>query len=317
MSWSVIGVPVDCFGADPESLTAFGTELSPAALRGLGIVERVSGVDRGDVDVRVVGRERDPSTGIVGGKTVHDAVRGVRRAVADLVSNGDRVLVVGGCCIPLMGALAGARDGKVGAGSDPMPGIGLDVGLVYIDGHLDLYDQTTSPTGEAADMPTSAILGIGEPGLLAAIDAPVVVPERLAILGARDADEWSTVGPMVSSLKLHVVEPNEIERDPRSVAEQAVDRAGANGAYWVHLDVDVFDESEFPATDYLMPGGISLATGRELARVLGGDDRLVGVSLGCYNPEKDLRGSNGAQLVELASILTGASAGARAARPGP
>jgi arginase len=294
MTWSVIGVPIDCIGADPDSLSAFGTELSPAALRALGIVARVRGVDRGDVDVRVVGRERDPSTGLVGGTSVHDAVKGVRQSVAGLVGMGDRVLLVGGCCIPLMGALAGARDARP------------DVGLVYVDGHLDLYDHVTSPTGEAADMPTAAVLGFGEPGLLAAIDAPVVAPDRVAVLGPHDPDEWRTVGSMVSSLQLHVVGPTEIGNDPHVVAERAADRAaGVNGAYWVHLDVDVFDETEFSATDYLMTGGISLAAGRELARVLGRDDRLVGVSIGCYNPEKDPRGTNGAELVEIVALLTG------------
>ena len=77
-----------------------------------------------------------------------------------------------------MGALAGARDGRD------------DVGLVYIDGHLDLYDQITRLRARRQDMPTAAVLGIGEPGLLAAIDAPVVTPERLAILGPHDPEEW-------------------------------------------------------------------------------------------------------------------------------
>ena len=56
---------------------------------------------------------------------------------------------MGGCCSLLPGALAGARrvDGRVG--------------LVYLDGHLDLYDGVTSPTGEAADMPISVVLGRG------------------------------------------------------------------------------------------------------------------------------------------------------------
>jgi arginase len=292
MTWSVIGVPIDCIGADPESLSAFGTELSPATLRELGIVDRVSGADRGDIDVRVVGRERDTATGIVGGRTVHDAVRGVREAVAELVRAGDQVLVVGGCCIPVMGALAGARDARSG------------VGLVYVDGHLDLYDHVTSPTGEGADMPTAAMLGIGEPSLLEAMAAPVVAPERVAILGPHDPDEWAVAGPIISRLGLQVVEPREVGRDPREVAERARDRAGVEGAYWVHLDVDVFDETEFPATDYLMSGGITLATGRALAKGLGADERLVGVSLGCYNPEKDSRGKYGAELVELAALLT-------------
>ncbi len=294
MTWNAIGVPIDCLGADENSLAAFGTELGPVALRELGVIESVGAVDKGDLDVRVVGRDRDPSTGLVGGTTVHDAVRGVRAGVRDLLSSGARVLVMGGCCIPLMGAVAGARDARG------------DIGLVYIDGHLDLYDHITSPTGEAADMPTAAVLGIGEPGLLAAMDAPVVTPNRLAILGAHDPDEWPSVGHLIGELGLHVVEPPAITADPQVVADAAVSRAGAGGRFWVHLDVDVFDQAAFPATDYLMPDGLSLDTGRELLRALGADQRLIGISVGCYNPEKDTDGSNGRELIDLVRQVTGA-----------
>lgn len=287
MTWSVVGAPVDCIGADPVTLEPFGTELSPAALRDLGVVERVDGVDRGDLTVRVVGRERDEATGLVGGRTVHETVRGVRDAVWDLRSSGDRVLVLGGCCIPLMGALAGARDVDPG------------VGLVYVDGHLDLYDHVTSPTGEAADMPTAAVLGIGEPGLIAAMDAPVLTPDRLALIGPRDPDELPAVADIVHELALDVQGPERVLEDPAAVAAAAVERAARAGTYWIHLDVDVFGEEEFPATDYLMPGGITLKSGMNLMRALGNDERLVGVSIGCYNPEKDVDGRNGAALVDL------------------
>jgi arginase len=178
--------------------------------------------------------------------------------------------------------------------------------LVYIDGHLDLYDNVTSPTGEAADMPTAAVLGIGEAGLIAALDAPVVAPQNVAIVGAHDPDEWPTVGELVSELQLHVVTPPEIAPDPVSVARAAAQRAACDGAFWVHLDVDVFDESEFPATDYLMSGGLSLHTGRALLSALGNDDRIIGVSIGCYNPEKDPRGDDGRQLIELIAAVVGA-----------
>ena len=294
MRWSVLGVPVDCIGADPDDLTAFGTELGPSAMRDLGVVERVGALDRGDVDVRVVGRVRDSATGLVGGTTVHDAVRGVRGAVHEVVESGDRVVLLGGCCIPLMGAMAGARDAQPG------------VGLVYIDGHLDLYDNVTSPTGEGADMPTAAVLGRGEPGLLDAIGAPAVTPDRLAIIGPRDPDELPAVGDIVNELKLDVTSPSAVTSDPSAVAKMAASRAGKAGAFWVHLDVDVFDEKQFPATDYLMPGGLSLETGRALLDALGDDPRLLGVSFGCYNPEKDPGSTSGSELVELAALVTGA-----------
>ena len=39
----------------------------------------------------------------------------------------------------------------------------------------------------------------------------------------------------------------------------------------MHLDVDVLDEKAFPATDYLMPGGIEMAQLADLLRPLGQD----------------------------------------------
>lgn len=291
MGWNVIGAPIDCVGADPGALTPFGTELAPAALRSLGVIERVRAVDHGDLDVRVVGRDRDTKTGMVGGASVTSTVAGVRSGVRQLLAGDSRVLVLGGCCIPLMGALAAARDARPG------------VGLVYIDGHLDLYDHVTSPTGEAADMPTAAALGIGEPGLLAAMDAPVITPDHLSIVGPRDPDEPPAVGYLVDKLGLTVVEPAEVTADPAEVAMRAADRAGAGGAFWVHLDVDVFDQEEFPATDYLMPGGLTLETGRQLLSTLATDDRLLGASVGCYNPERDPDGVYGRQLVELLGVV--------------
>jgi arginase len=63
--------------------------------------------------------------------------------------------------------------------------------------------------------------------------------------------------------------------------------ASAATPYWLHLDVDVLDEAAFPATDYLMPGGIDLPQLAELLLPLGEDPLLIGASVGCYNPQKD------------------------------
>jgi arginase len=67
----------------------------------------------------------------------------------------------------------------------------------------------------------------------------------------------------------------------------------------VHLDVDVLDEQAFPATDYLMPGGLTLAELGELIRPLLAAPGLAGLSLACYNPQKDYGGRGARDLVTL------------------
>ncbi len=286
--WTVLGIPVDSFGA-PAGAPPFGTELSPGVLRDLGLVGRLSAADAGDLDVRITGPDRDAVSGIVGWPSVDSVVAATRTAVTALLADGGRPLLLGGCCTILMGAAPAARDvlGRVG--------------LAYVDGHVDLYDNRTSPTGEAADMPVAALLGRGWPDLLAAMGAmPVIDGRDMVLMGARDEEEAADVGDLPDRLGLTVYGPDAIKAGPADLGELARDRfASAAAPYWLHLDVDVLDEAEFPATDYLMPGGINLPQLAGLLRPLGQDPLLAGASVGCYNPQKDPGGRCGAALADV------------------
>jgi arginase len=179
------------------------------------------------------------------------------------------------------------------------------VGLAYVDGHVDVYDNRTSPTGEAADMPVAALLGRGWPDLLAAMGAmPVIDGRDMVLMGARDQEEAADIGDLPDRLGLTVLGPDAIKAAPADVGRVARGRfAAAATPYWLHLDVDVLDEAAFPATDYLMPGGIDLPQLAELLLPLGQDPLLIGASVGCYNPQKDPDLRCGAA---LADVLAGA-----------
>jgi arginase len=288
MRWTVLGVPVDSVGA-PAGGPPSGTEESPAVLRSLGLLDRLDASDAGDVDVRITGQDRDEVSGIVGWPSVASVVSGVRTAVTSLIADGGRPLLLGGCCTILMGAAPAARDvlGRIG--------------LAYIDGHVDVYDNRTSPTGEAADMPVAALLGRGWPGLLAAMGTmPVLRGQDIVIMGARDQEEAADIGELPGRLGLTVHGPGAIKAGPAGLGAAARDRFAAAGTpYWLHLDVDVLDEDVFPATDYLMPGGLDLGELTDLMRPLGQDPALIGASVGCYNPQKDRDRRCGAALADV------------------
>ncbi len=59
------------------------------------------------------------------------------------------------------------------------------------------------------------------------------------------------------------------------------------------------DQEAFPATDVLMPDGLSVAELTELIAPLLAHEALAGVNLVCFNPEKDPDGSCGDALVGL------------------
>ena len=168
----IVGVPIDSVGGGG------GTELAPGALRSAGVVAAVGAIDAGDLDVRITGTVRDAATGIVGYPTVLATVRGVRDGLLPHIVAGRSPVVLGGCCALIPGAVAAARI----ATTEP-------VGLVTIDGHLDLYDAVISPTGEAADLPVALCIGHGDLDLAAVgPSVPLVEPSHVALLAHRDSE---------------------------------------------------------------------------------------------------------------------------------
>jgi arginase len=283
--FTALGVPIDSVGRSG------GTELAPKVLRDLGLVEALGAADAGDLNVTIRGDERDPATGIVASDDVLATSVVIREAVAGLLADGARPFLLGGCCSELVGALAGARD------------ILGRIGLAYLDGHLDLYDGETSPTGEAADMPVSVALGLGPEAWSDAVGGPSVLGDDVALLGYRDLEESLTGGMRHPDAVAGLVHRSneEVRSDgPATIGERvAAVLATRSPRFWLHLDVDVLDEAAFPATDYLMPDGL---TWDELAALIGplaSHPSLAGASLGCYNPEKDPGERCGRRLVEL------------------
>ena len=280
---SFIGVPIDSVGRSG------GTEHGPAKLRELGLAG-VCGADAGDLDVRIRGEERDPVTGIVASPDVLTTTAAIREATAASLSSGERPFLVGGCCAELPGALAGARDvlGRVG--------------VAYLDGHLDLYDGVTSPTGEGADMPLSVALGRGPAAWVEACGGPSTLVGDIVPIGYRDPDELSTLAVLRPELGqgFRCVSKDEVQGEgPSAVGERVGGELTAGpGRFWLHLDVDILGEEVFPATDYLMPDGLDMDELVALMRPFAASPSLIGISLGCYNPEKDPGDVCGRALVE-------------------
>jgi arginase len=311
---TLVGVPIDCVGAPRPGDPPFGTELAPAALRHAGLARAIGAGDAGDLPVRLVGQARDAETGVVGWPSVRSVTSAVRARVRDLVTAGDLPFLAGGCCTLLPGALAGARDALAPArpaatspaATSPGP---APIGLAYLDGHLDLYDGQTSPTGEPADMPISVVTGNGPAAWSADVGAPVTDPARLALLGPRDRGEAVAGGSVMPENTGLEAELSPAALRARGLAEAgraaARQLSGGAGRYWVHLDVDVLDDQIFPATDYLMPGGLTLGELHDLMGPLLAGPGLAGVSLGCYNPDRDPARSGAAALVSLLGAVLG------------
>jgi arginase len=285
----LVGAPLDCSGTDR------GEARAPRALRDSGLAERTGARDVGDVDATVDDPNRDARTGVVGFEQIRRASSQIHSAVAAVLDEGGKPMVVGGDCTVLVGALAATKK-RLGR-----------VGLAFVDGHLDYFGGETSPSGEAADMDLAFVTGHGPEGLVdLAGPPPIAEPGDVVVMGHRtDPDEG---GPRETELvdeRVQLVEAPAIKRgDPERLGRYVAQRLEAQaGRFWLHFDVDVFDREEMPAVTYPLPDGLGWEHAEALLRPLVGSRMLVGLSVADFVPDKDPDGRYARRLVDLVADL--------------
>lgn len=287
--WVLVGVPLDCSG------TGRGEARAPGALRDAGLAQRTGARDAGDVDATVDDPNRDTRTGVIGFEQIRRASSEIDSTVAAVLDEGGKPLVVGGDCTVLVGALAAANE-RLGR-----------VGLAFVDGHLDFFGGETSPSGEAADMDLAFVTGYGPEGLVdLAGPPPIAEPGDVVVMGHRaDPEEGSPHEVDLVDERVQLVEAPAIKRgDPERLGRYVAERLEAQaGRFWLHFDVDVFDQEEMPAVTYPLPDGLGWEHAEALLRPLVRSRRLVGLSVADFVPDKDPDGRYARRLVDLVAGL--------------
>ena len=262
----------------------------PAALRAAGLVAALNARDDGDIRGRIDDSRRDPETGIIGFDVLKRASTELRERLDTLLAGGVRPLVLGGDCTPLLGIFAALQRHR------------RRPGLWFVDGHLDAYDGTTSPTGEAADMELRILLGDGPQGLVDLGErVPLLLAADVLAVGYRHPDESDApeevdlIDERVERLDARAVR----DLGPPEVVRRALGLADRTDAMWLHLDLDVLDQEELPAVSYRQPGGLDWDELEELLRPLARHPRLVGASVADLDPDRDPDGRHAARVVRL------------------
>jgi arginase len=144
-----------------------------------------------------------------------------------------------------------------------------DVRILWIDAHGDFNTPRTTPSGFLGGMCLSAACGRWDAGFGHTID-----PTQVIVAGARDldpgeAEELSAAGVLVV--------------DGVGAVADAVD----GHAVFVHLDLDVVDPTELPAS-FPAPGGPSTSAVRTLLEeVVAAADSIVGLEITPFDATDD------------------------------
>ena len=292
---AVLGVPTSA-GAHHA-----GQDLTPAALRELGFVDRLreSGFDVTDVG-DVAGEVFAPDTLEATARNIEAVVR-VARQVADAVereARADRVpIVVGGDCTITLGVVAGLQR------------VRDDVRVAYLDGDADLNSPEGTGSGILDATGVAHLLGIADTPLgRIGPRSPMLDDQQLVLIGYDPTDQDSVdVDALAARPSLQHFTDADVRADPAGVVRRAVAAlAGDDMAVAVHFDVDVVDSRDLPLANFPHYGtGVSLVTAEQVLGGLLAAPAVSALTLTEVNPTHD---PTGAQLTRYVEAVTHAIA---------
>lgn len=201
--------------------------------------------------------------------------------VARIAAAGDRPVSIAGDCCAVIAVLAGLQQ----AGIEPM--------VVWLDAHGDFNTHETTLSGFVAGMALAMITGRGDQTLLKADGLTPVPDERVILADARDLD------PPERELlqQSRVTHTADVERLPDLVDGRPIH---------VHLDVDVIDAAEAPATLFPVNGGPSVDTLRRVVGQLRTRAQVISASMTPWAFDRDTDGRTAAACWRVFESLVGA-----------
>jgi arginase len=276
---TIIGVPMD-LGAGRR-----GVDMGPSAIRIGGLNQAVTMLgydvtDAGNVNVHppeaIV--EVNPRARYL--KEIADASRELAEKVETALEVGATPIILGGDHSIAIGSVSGVaayyrkRVEKIG--------------IIWLDAHPDINTPHTTPSGNIHGMPLAAILGHGPRELTEIAGfAPKVLPENVAIIGARSIDPGER--EMIKTLGLRVFTMSEL--DERGMAEVIIEaiEIASRDTVGIHatMDMDFIDPFYAPGVGTPERGGATYRESHLAMEKIAESGAVLSVELTEVNPVYD------------------------------
>ena len=216
--------------------------------------------------------------------------------VAASLNKGYFPLVIGGDHSCAIGTWSGVYKTLAAAG---------ELGLLWVDAHMDSHTFATTPSGAIHGMPLACLLGHGERALTGiGLPAPTLLPENVCLLGVRSFETGEAA--LLQALGVRVYTMEEIrERGISEVFSEALAHVQRNTVgFGVSFDLDALDPSEEAGVGSPEPGGIYKDELARAFRQLHHNPRFLAMEIVEYNPYLDSRFMTANAACELFAAAT-------------
>ncbi len=173
-----------------------------------------------------------------------------------------------------------------------------NLGLVWIDAHMDSHTPQTSHTGRLHGMPLAWLLGQDDDPLYG-LASGVLDPRHVCLVGVRSYEPEEDA--RLKRLGVRVIFMDEVAaRGIDAVLDEALDivTAGTSG-FGVSIDLDVVTPDEAPTVGTPVSGGVGSAALVRALEEIAGKPALAGVELVEYSPRLDRDGRTARVAVDL------------------
>jgi arginase len=288
MQIDIIGVPID-LGADRR-----GVDMGPSAIRYAHLQNKIEALgytvnDEGNVEVPIAEMCKITNPKLKYLDCIIPMSRRVSGAVSTSIQAGNFPLVIGGDHSLSIGSVRGAARNR-------------KIGVIWLDAHADFNTAETTPSGNIHGMSLAILCGLGDKSLVQLWDEPVPVidPNKIAIVGARDLDEGEKVnlqnaGSMVMGME-------QIDRYGMvACLEKAIERVSrdVDGIY-LSLDLDSLDPEHAPGVGTPVPAGLTQREAHLACEMIGETGKLIGMDLVEVNPILDVQNRTALLAVDFA-----------------
>lgn len=222
---------------------------------------------------------------------VHNLSLKLAQAVVDITDKQQRFCVLGGDHSSALGTWSGFAFAKRKFG---------DIGLIWIDAHMDSHTPYTSETQNIHGMPLAHLLGHGDNQLMNLLEnQPALKPENICLIGVRSYE--SGEAKLLESIGVKIFFIDEVNKlGVARVLREAYSFVSKNTcAVGISLDLDSVDPLDAPGVGCPAPNGIN---GVELVNALRSeirDKNIMATEIVEYNPIKDIDKKTAKLAIEL------------------
>ena len=164
-----------------------------------------------------------------------------------------------------------------------------DLGLIWIDAHMDAHTCSTSDSGNIHGMPVAALLGQADARLAHIYGHhPFLDPSRLVLIGVRSYEKAEQ--QLLKQLGVKVYNMARIRQSGglAPVLQRVLSSMRRRCShYGLTIDLDAIDPRDAPGVGVPVAGGLSGATLCRVLKGLGSDPALIGLEIAEFNPLRD------------------------------